>query len=113
MLSSPVQSAMKHVFLAASLERHETRFSCYISKIFRIVITDQFSSNSKPLNLKLRAEGTFNPVQRADERQLLNSREQTSTGFHREIAVTFALAYMGRPKTKEDPGKTHKAPAVK
>ena len=92
---------MKHVFPAI------------IPKSFEIVITDQFSSNSKPFSLKLRAEGTFIPVQRADEKQLLNSREQTSTGFHQKIAVTFALAYMGRPKTKEDPGKTHKAPAVK
>ena len=92
---------MKHVFLALFPKTLET------------VITDQFSSNSKPLNLKLRAEGTFNPVQRADERQLLNSREQTSTGFHQKIAMTFALAYMDRPKTKEDPGVTHKAPAVK
>ena len=99
--------------IIASLERHETRFSGYNSKIFEIVITDQFSSNSKPFSLNLRAEGTFSPVQRADERQLLNRREQTSTGFHQKIAMTFALAYMGRPKTKEDPGVTHKAPAAK
>ena len=92
---------MKHVFLAI------------FPTALEIVITDQFSSNSKPLSLKLRAEGTFSPVQRADERQLVNRREQTSTEFHQKIAVTFTLAYMGRPKTKEDPGITHKAPAVK
>ena len=92
---------MKHVFLAL------------FPKSFEIVNTEQISSNSKPLSLNLRAEGTFSPVQRADERQLLNRREQTSTGFHRKIAVTFALAYMGRPKTKQDPGVTHKAPAAK
>ena len=92
---------MKHVFLAI------------FPKPFEIKITAQFSSNSKPLSLKLRAEGTFSPVQRADERQRLNSTEQTSTGFHEKIAVTFSLAYMVTPKTKEDPGITHKAPAVK
>ena len=92
---------MKHVFLAI------------FPTALEIVITDQFSSNSKPLSLKLRAEGTFSPVQRADERQLVNRREQTSTGFHQKIAVTFAPAYVGRPKTKEDPGITHKTPAVK
>ena len=92
---------MKHVFLAIFPKSLET------------VITDQFSSNSKPLILKFRSEGTFSSVQRADERQLVNRREQTSTGFHQKIAVTIALAYMGRTKTKEDPGKTHKTPAVK
>ena len=92
---------MKHVFLAI------------FPKPLEIVIMDQFSSNSKPLSLKMRAEGTFSPVQRADGRQLVNTREQTSAGFHQKIAVTFALAYMGRPKTKEDPGITHKTPAVK
>ena len=92
---------MEHVFLAI------------FPNSLEFVITDQFSSNSKPLSLKLRAEGTFSPVKRADERQLVNRREQTSTGFHQKIAVTFALAYVGRPKTKEDLGITHKTPAVK